>query len=217
MAGGSSPTLHLETMTSIALSEMCLCGCGQQVLPDKRNRRRFWLKGHHRRKPNSTRFALGGTGRQCSECGAEIQARQYELNWARRHRAFCSKKCANTHHSQIIDIKKVVERLHTPTAIGKAVESRMLLPHFQPTPNHLSAKYWWVRDPNGQLHKFKNLSYWIKTNPHLFAQDDILKRAYAGIQSLRPTNRTPVASWKGWTWHSQLERLHNNGEDLLDR
>lgn len=204
-------------MTALAIPDRCLCGCGQQILPDKRNRRRFWIKGHHRRKANSQRFALAGTGKHCSECGAEIQARQYELNWARQHRAFCSKRCANTHQSKTTDTTKVVQRLHAPTAIVKAVKSRMLLPHFQPTPKHLSAKYWWVRDPSGQLHKFKNLSHWIKTNHHLFAQEDILNRAYSGIQSLRPTNRKPVASWKGWTWHSQLERLQNNGVDLLDR
>lgn len=117
---------------------------------------------------------------------------------------------------------------HSKEAIAKAVETRSKNPIFQSCPSHNSAKIWRLRDANGVPREFKNLSCFIRDNPHLFSPDDLVvrwgkgltrTRAYAGISSIRPRpNAVRVNGvWKGWTWISIVERRFNGAEDLLDR
>lgn len=68
---------------------------------------------------------------------------------------------------------------------------------------------WYLTDPRGVTHRFRNLAHFIRKNPHMFSPEDVLvppgksehkTRAYGGLAQLRITNTKPFASWKGWTW-----------------
>lgn len=83
-----------------------------------------------------------------------------------------------------------------------------------------------VRDPAGRMWRFRNLSYFVRTHPHLFEPADMIERP---LSVKRPDNKTCNAikrllalfgrgrvvpcSWKGWTAVSKTEL----GEDLIDR
>ena len=118
---------------------------------------------------------------------------------------------------------------HQPEVLARAkismAETRARTPYLQRLPENITAVWWRLRDSRGRVHEFKNLSWFITTHPDLFLEDDInwekptRSKAYGGISSIRPLgNRKKVnGSWKGWTWYSQTERLHNEGRDLLER
>lgn len=86
---------------------------------------------------------------------------------------------------------------------------------------------WSIMSPAGVAYRFKSLPDFIKKNPFLFNEDDLIPRnkkgdkgrAIVGIQNLRPTNRKSIinGSWKGWTWITLDERANNNSEDILNR
>ena len=90
---------------------------------------------------------------------------------------------------------------------------------------HCRARVWKVRSPANVVYEFKNLSHFIREHTELFLPEDVIwkgknkKRcnASAGIQSVCPRKKHPVGSWKSWTWYSHLERLKNEGCDLLER
>jgi hypothetical protein len=94
--------------------------------------------------------------------------------------------------------------------------------------NHYRATEGFLRDPKGRLHKFKNLSHFIRENSHLFSEEDVTWRkssryfkcrALGGLQSIMPTKKNPMGSWKGWTIGSMVESICFSGEnkDALDR
>lgn len=88
--------------------------------------------------------------------------------------------------------------------------------------NHL-AKTWEIRSPNGIIYRFKNLSWWIKQNIHLFASidDSLLKtplrwRVRSGLNGLTCKAEKMCGSYHGWTVVSVIEK-QNERNDLLDR
>lgn len=74
------------------------------------------------------------------------------------------------------------------------------------------AKQWLLVSPQNVIHRFKNLSQFIRDNPSLFNPEDIIWHKYScravhAISKLRPSRKKPEASWKGWRWLSIEERL----------
>lgn len=88
-------------------------------------------------------------------------------------------------------------------------------------PDHLAAKAWIVRDPQGRPHQFRNLAEWARQNQHLFEDDrptsktPFWLRISGGITDLFKSNGR-VCSYRGWTAVSKLE-LYLLGRDLLGR
>jgi hypothetical protein len=193
-------------------------------------------------------------GKVCKNCGGDIKATRKAAGEARQTKLFCSRSCAMLWRSAQ-DPMKMVARIgssfRTPEAIKKRIEglrkspNRMnclralrtkksvkksrktcsKMPQFQSTTVHIRAKWWRVRDYRGVVHEFKNLCCFVRENPQLFIEDDLVgktilhSKAYKGVASLRPSDRKkkPAGSWKSWTWYSQAERVHNDGHDLLNR
>lgn len=103
-------------------------------------------------------------------------------------------------------------------------EDRRGMEGFRADESHIRARVWRLRSPKNVIFgPFKNLAFFIRGHRYLFPPEDTLEpvlrcHAYNGICKLNPNTRKIVAgSWKGWTWNSQVERLNNEGEDLLDR
>src|ERR1017187_1806001 len=90
---------------------------------------------------------------------------------------------------------------------------------------HCRARIWRVRSPENIVYEFKNLQLFIREHSELFLPGDVIWKgknklkcnANGGIQSICPRKKHPVGSWKNWTWYSHLERLKNEGCDLLER
>ena len=92
--------------------------------------------------------------------------------------------------------------------------------------NNCKARMWRVRSPENVVYVFKNLQEFIRNNPHLFNEEDVIWKpnikamrcnASAGIEVISPRRKHPAGSWKGWTWHHTVERVLNQGRDLLER
>jgi len=104
-------------------------------------------------------------------------------------------------------------------------DERRSMEGFRPDETHIRARVWRLRSPkNVTFGPFKNLAFFIRNHRHLFLPEDTLEPvpkslAYNGLNRLNPNRKAKrvCGSWRGWTWHSQVERLQNNGEDLLDR
>lgn len=91
-----------------------------------------------------------------------------------------------------------------------------------------------LRDPNGVLHYFKNLTHFVREHEHFFKEEDVQWkycpkknnpktlgyqrcRASAGLLSLFGSGKKVPGSWKGWTVFSEAERDLNLSQDLLHR
>jgi len=63
----------------------------------------------------------------------------------------------------------------------------------------------------------------VRTNKHLFNDEDLVIKdnkntvAERGLMCICPRRKEVRGSWKGWTWVSQTERIHNEGRDFLER
>jgi hypothetical protein len=77
--------------------------------------------------------------------------------------------------------------------------------------NNQKAKYFSLRSPVNIVYSFKNLTHFVRENPHLFNPDDVIWthkppqtsprcNAMCGLASLSPRKKHPAGSWKGWTW-----------------
>lgn len=141
------------------------------------------------------------------------------LKWRREHRDECeARRIAGMNKSE----KTAAQRRSALSMTEKQQATRNKMPKFTKNESHIAAKIWRLRDPNNRVHAFKNLANWIRLNPEMFLPEDIAWkgnncRAHSGISSLSPYKKEPAGSWKGWTWYSQTERIHNEGSDLLDR
>jgi len=88
---------------------------------------------------------------------------------------------------------------------------------------HPSEKIWRIRSPRNKTYCFKNLAEFVRTNKHLFNDEDLVIKdnkntvAERGLMCICPRRKEVRGSWKGWTWVSQTERIHNEGRDFLER
>lgn len=77
-------------------------------------------------------------------------------------------------------------------------------------PEHYFAKSYSLLAPDGTHYRGENVLHFVRERPDLFDPEDILMekgtcRAAKALCSLRPSNKTPKAGWKGWTWYQQCQ------------
>jgi len=92
-------------------------------------------------------------------------------------------------------------------------------PRAQKGPMNQCSKIWRLVSPSNKVYSFKNLMHFIRENATLFDFDDVqwhkqgkkettyTCKAHGGLSILSPRRKKPHGSWKGWRWHSQVERL----------
>ena len=95
--------------------------------------------------------------------------------------------------------------------------SAMKNPKLRATDQHIAAKEWVLRAPDGQTHTFRNLKKWVRENEELFETDDVIWkemngkanqawcRAFQALGRLRPSSSKHLEEWKGWTWAGSRE------------
>ena len=103
--------------------------------------------------------------------------------------------------------------------IGKAAANH---PRRQSVPNNFVAKLWKLRNPENKVFIFKNLTHFVRTNPQLFHDDEIVWMndkngvkyclATVGLRSLRPTRKNVKGTWHGWRWISDMETMENDSD-----
>lgn len=114
-------------------------------------------------------------------------------------------------------LKRANVASHTIIARKRAVES--MPKGFYKTQGaknkELLAKTWLLVSPLNIIHRFKNLSDFVRQNETMFNAEDVIWktpyicRAIGGLSKLRPSRKKPDASWKGWRWLSLEERLNS--------
>jgi hypothetical protein len=95
--------------------------------------------------------------------------------------------------------------------------SAMKNPKLRATDQHIAAKEWVLRAPDGQIHKFRNLKKWVRENEELFEIEDVIWkemngkanqawcRAFQALGRLRPSSSKHLPEWKDWTWAGSKE------------
>ena len=95
--------------------------------------------------------------------------------------------------------------------------SAMKNPKLRATDQHIAAKEWVLRAPDGQIHKFRNLKKWVRENEELFETEDVIWkemngkanqawcRAFQALGRLRPSSSKHLPEWKDWTWAGSKE------------
>jgi hypothetical protein len=182
-----------------------------------------YASGNRRANPPETRkkagesiskgYADGSISRQCRMTPAALRRMGKKIS-----RQNAGKVCRLTSNSP--------EEVAKFTAM--TVIARKTVPSMMPLPSHCSALPWRLRSPDNKVYEFRNLQHFVRENRHLFLPEDTFPpeacgaevqkwHAVGGLCGLSIRKKNPHGSWKGWTWHSQTERLKNQGEDLLDR
>ncbi len=90
-------------------------------------------------------------------------------------------------------------------------------PKLRATDQHIAAKEWVLRAPDGQLHTFRNLKKWVREHEDLFEAEDVIWkemngkanqawcRAFQALGRLRPSSSKHLPEWKDWTWAGSRE------------
>jgi hypothetical protein len=85
-------------------------------------------------------------------------------------------------------------------------------PKLQPTDVHIAAREWTFSAPDGSIHHVRNLKKFVRDNPSLFEEADVIWkcpegkpnqawcRAFQGLSRLRPSGAKTLPEWQGWTW-----------------
>lgn len=143
------------------------------------------------------------------------------LSWRRKHpEEFERRKSEGLRRSA--KVQRNIRLLRDPKIVAKRLEVRGRNPHSAAGPEHGCAKMWLLRDPTGTAHKVKNLAHFIRQHPDFFDESELVWRkttclAYSGLSSLRPTNRRPELTWKGWTWAATYAQATEPSHDILQR
>lgn len=88
----------------------------------------------------------------------------------------------------------------------KAIQGRDSLISKKGTQEFFNAKSWRLRSPAGDVYVFKNLSWFVDNNKHLFNPSELLRNsnnypvAFYMLGKLRPTRDNPIRQWHGWMW-----------------
>lgn len=90
-------------------------------------------------------------------------------------------------------------------------------PKLRATDQHIAAKEWVIRAPNGEIHRFRNLKKWVREHEFLFEDEDVIWkemngkanqawcRAFQALGRLRPSSSKHLEEWKAWTWAGSRE------------
>lgn len=114
-------------------------------------------------------------------------------------------------------VRENLQRIHAECK-AEWRASALKNPKLQPTSRHIAAKEWTLKAPNGQIHTVRNLKKFIRDNPALFDEADIVWkhpvgkpnqawcRAFHALSRLRPTCFNRLSEWQGWSW-SNVENV----------
>ena len=85
-------------------------------------------------------------------------------------------------------------------------------PKLQATDQHIAAKMWRLKAPDGNVYEFRNLKKFVREHEDIFDADDVVWkdmngkanqawcRAFQALGRLRPTSSKHLAEWHGWRW-----------------
>lgn len=108
-------------------------------------------------------------------------------------------------------VRENLQRIHAECK-AEWRASALKNPKLQATDRHIAAKEWVLQSPDGQVHTIRNLKKFIRDNPGLFDEADILWkhpagkanqawcRAFQSLSRLRPTCFNRLDQWQGWKW-----------------
>ncbi len=108
-------------------------------------------------------------------------------------------------------VRANLQRLHAECK-AEWRASALKNPKLQATDRHIAAKEWTLKSPDGRIHTMRNLKKFIRDNPALFDETDIVWkhpadkpnqawcRAFHALSRLRPTCFNLLSEWQGWTW-----------------
>jgi hypothetical protein len=88
---------------------------------------------------------------------------------------------------------------------------------------HPRAAHVVLRDPSGRVWHVRNILKFVRENEHLFAPEDVawtgpyLSQCRIAKQLSNLWSKKPQTTVKGWTLVSKIEKVYNNGEDLIER
>jgi len=207
----------------LAATKPCACGCGTEIPTiGVDGTESFWVRGHDKRVTGCKEREKERvpTGTLCVVCETPILARRKEVGWAAKKRHCCSDSCSLV----------LAHRAVTPEQKARMIEqlkARIAAdPRFCAGLGHHGVRTWRLRNPSNVIYEFRNLRLFIMEHEALFAPEDVewrnakkgmQCRALYGLWGLSIRRATVGGSWKGWTWHSQTERLKNDGRDLIER
>jgi hypothetical protein len=108
-------------------------------------------------------------------------------------------------------VRENLQRIHAECK-AEWRASALKNPKLQATDRHIAAKEWTLKSPDGRIHTVRNLKKFIRDNPALFDDADIVWkhpegkpnqawcRAFHALGRLRPTCFNKLSEWQGWTW-----------------
>jgi hypothetical protein len=214
---------------SRSLRPKCLCFCGcRNPLPERAAKRTIYLRGHQPKADRSDPEFRA----KLSEIQKRLRANGWEIPKESRLRAArkaletrAARKAAGrdyTHHGTKGKLKGHKWSEEAIESRAKAMRGR---PQTKPLtakgPEHKNAITGILRSPDNVTFRFRNMSHFVRTHPHLFRPEDVewkrngrYCRALKGLLNLTEKKR-PNGSWKGWTLVSFTESFYNRGEHLL--
>ena len=114
-------------------------------------------------------------------------------------------------------VRENLQRIHAECK-AEWRASALKNPKLQATDRHIAAKEWTLKSPDGRIHTVRNLKKFIRDNPSLFDEADIIWkhpegkpnqawcRAFHALGRLRPTCFNKLNEWQGWTWAGESAR-----------
>ena len=108
-------------------------------------------------------------------------------------------------------VRENLQRIHAECK-AEWRASALKNPKLQATSRHIAAKEWTLKSPDGTIHTVRNLKKFIRDNPALFDEADIVWkhpagkpnqawcRAFHSLTRLRPTCFNRLDEWQGWSW-----------------
>lgn len=133
-----------------------------------------------------------GNKETCAICGKEFFAPKS------KERKTCSKECC----SELVSEQTKKQDL---TAMR---QGQMNDPRLRSTTEHICAREWRLRSPDGQVFKFRNLNHFVRTHKEYFAgyldERKHTPAAAVRLSRLAPWRQAKLKkrhiSWNGWSW-----------------
>lgn len=126
--------------------------------------------------------------RKCVICGKTFRAHPSDDT------VTCSAECCRINRT-----KKTA--IYGLSALEKAHAAASVDPRLIQSAEHINAKTWVIRAPNGQTYECRNLLHWLREHADMI--DGTVNQAWDGLAkikySMQGKRKNPSRSWKGWT------------------
>jgi hypothetical protein len=192
----------VNTMTeSVAITNLCSCGCGTEIFPDERGRHRNWVRGHAAigkkqsvewvaRKVAGLKKAwtdpnkFKSTRHQSPELVEKRIAKLRGRKQSAEQIAAASRRMTGTKlkPETIAKLRVLYPNGLNLSEASEAKRRKSISDQRKGTHNfgraardrldHFNALHWIVRDNRGVIHEFDNLQSWCRANEWRFQPDD---------------------------------------------